>query len=285
MPDLEHLPIGSITPADLLSVLRKMEAHGVLDVSKRLRQQFQDMWTLAIVTGRAASNPATGLNKAMAASPRVKHRAALHVDRLPDLFRLMHSDPDMTEQTRLGLTFILHSAVRTNEIRFGQWSEIDREARLWRIPAERMKMHRPHLVPLTDTSLRILDRLQELAGDSLWLLPGDRPHKPVSENTLLYAIYRLGMKGIATVHGFRGTFSTAAHESGDWKSEWIEMQLAHVKGDKVAAAYNHSDYLQRRRELMAWWSDKLDALEASGIKEASQSLTKKSDTELSDLLV
>lgn len=282
MPDLEHRPIASITAADLLAVLRRMEARGVLDVSKRLRQQFQDMWTLAIVTGRAVSNPASGLNKALAASPRVKHRAALPADRLPDLFRVMHSDPDITEQTRLGLTLVLHSAVRTNEIRFGTWPEIDREARLWRIPAERMKMHRPHLVPLTDSTLRILDRLQDMAGESQWILPGERSNKPISENTLIYALYRSGLKGVATVHGFRGTFSTAAHESGIFKSEWIEMQLAHVKGDKVVAAYNHFDYLARRLELMQWWSDRLDAYEDGG---KSQQVNNSPDTDLSDLLI
>lgn len=264
LPDLEHRPIASITAADLLAVLRKMEGRGVLDVSKRLRQQFEDMFTLAIVTGRATSNPATGLQRALAASPRVKHRAALPAARLPDLFKLMHGDPDMSAATRLGLTLILHTAVRTGEARFGQWTEVDRQQRVWRIPAARMKMHRPHVVPLTDASLRVLDRLKELAADSPWLLPGDRPGRPISENTLLYSIYRLGLKGIATVHGFRGTFSTAAHESGKFKSEWIEMQLAHVKGDKVAAAYNHSEYLKQRGELMQWWSERLDAYEAEG---------------------
>ncbi|WP_299847873.1 integrase arm-type DNA-binding domain-containing protein [uncultured Paracoccus sp.] len=163
VPDLEHRPIASIAATDLLAVLRKMEARGVRDVSKRLRQQFQDMWMLAIVTGRAEANPAIGLNKALSASPRVKHRAALPAERVPELFRIMCGDPDMSRQTRLGLTLILHTAVRTNEIRFASWSEIDREARLWRIPGERMKMHRPHLVPLTDASLRLLDRLQALA--------------------------------------------------------------------------------------------------------------------------
>lgn len=278
LPDLEHRPIAGITAADLLAVLRKMEARGALDVSKRLRQQFEDMWTLAIVTGRAESNPASGLERALAASPRVKHRAALPADRLPDLFRLINSDPDMSESTRLGLTLILHTAVRTEEIRFATWGEIDRKARLWRIPAARMKMHRPHLIPLTDSTLAILDRLKELAGDSEWILPGERPGKPISENTLLYSIYRVGLKGIATVHGFRGTFSTAANESGKWNSAWIEMQLAHVKKDKVAAAYNHSEYLSQRRDLMAWWSEKVDHAEAEG-----RTAAQKSATDLSDL--
>ena len=250
MGDLEHRAIHSITPADLLAVLRKMEDRGALDVSKRLRQQMEDMWSMAVVTGRATTNPAVGLTRAMRKSPRVQHRKALAGAQMPEFFRRLE-DSDLEERTKLGLRLVLHTALRTNEVRGGRWSEIKGD--VWTIPAERMKMHRPHTVPLTPQVRAILKRLREIETGDMIL--------PVSENTLLFGIYRMGFYKKATVHGFRGTFSTIAHDSGLWESQWIEVQLSHLDQDKVRSAYNSATFLPQRKKLMRWWSDLLDTYE------------------------
>lgn len=268
MPELEKRPINSVTPAELLAVLRKMEARGALDVSKRLRQQFEDMWALAMVTDRATSNPASGMQRALTKAPRVQHHKRFTAAQLPLFFHRLDLNKGMDEATRLGLKLAAHVFLRTSELRFANWSEIDWNGAVWRVPAERMKMHRPHIVPLTDTAVGILRRLQELAGNSPWIFPSPdarvRHLKPMSENCLLFGLYRLGFKDVATVHGFRGTFSTIANESGLWRREWIEAQLAHEKSDKVEAAYNAAEYLTQRREMLSWYSDFLNKAESKG---------------------
>lgn len=262
LPALQYRDITTITPIDLLTVLRAMEKRGALDVSKRLRQQFEDMFAMAMVTGRVSSNPAAGLGRALVKSPRVRHRAALAVDQLPEFFSKMEN-ADLADQTRLGLRLAIHTALRTGEIRFGKWSEIHGDQ--WVIPEDRMKMNRPHIVPLTKQVQEILAGLKKIAGDSEYILPNVRePYRPISENTLLFAVYRIGYYKRATVHGFRGTFSTHAHNSGQWKSEWIEKQLSHEDENDIRSAYNAAEYLDHRKKLMAWWSDLIEYKEEEG---------------------
>ena len=139
-------------------------------------------------------------------------------------------------------------------IRFGRWSEIDGD--LWRIPAARMKMTRDHLVPLTPQCLDILDRLREAGKGSSLIAPG--ANGAMSENTMLYALYRMGYAGRGTIHGLRGTASTICNESGLFHDDWIERQLAHVPDDEVRAAYNAAEYLAPRRAMLEWWNDLID---------------------------
>lgn len=141
-PDLEHRPIGSVTSAELLAVLRKIEARGVMDASKRLRQQMEDMWALAMVTGRAENNPASDLQRAMAPSPKTQNYLRLTARQLPEFFRRLSADENMHEGTRLGLKLFAHVFLRTSELRPGQWDEIDTANKLWRLPAGRMKQGR-----------------------------------------------------------------------------------------------------------------------------------------------
>ena len=172
---------------------------------------------------------------------------------MPEFFgRLRNYDGE--KQTRPAVEFVVHTFVRTNEMRLARWSEF--EVDLWRIPGERMKMGREHIVPLTARSLAILRRLRELADGSDWIVPG-RKDQPMSENTMLFALYRMGYHSRATMHGFRTTASTILNERG-FAPDWIERQLAHVPGNKVRSAYNAAEYLPGRRKMMDWWSDYLD---------------------------
>jgi integrase len=145
--------------------------------------------------------------------------------------------------------------VRTNELRGATWAEFGRD--LWRIPAPRMKMSAEHIVPLTPAAQRLFERLRELSGGRALVVPGEKPGKPISQNTMIFAIYRMGYHSKLTIHGFRRTASTILNETGLWDPDWIERQLAHVEANKVRGAYNAAQYLDHRRRMMLWWSDYL----------------------------
>jgi integrase len=161
------------------------------------------------------------------------------------------------------MRFIILTAVRTDELRFAPWNEIedfDGDAALWRIPHERMKMGRPHLIPLAPQAVEILKQARSLYPDSKLIFPSQESRTgAMSENCLLYALYHLGYKGKATVHGFRSTFSTVLNEAG-FNTDHIEIQLAHAEDDEVRAAYNAAQWLSQRRQMMQWWADYLDKI-------------------------
>jgi integrase len=175
----------------------------------------------------------------------------------------------------------MHTMVRTQETRFAEWSEfegLDTDTPLWRIPAERMKMRTEHLVPLSPQAvsfLREIDRANPFraAGNvrlGKFLFPvASSKTCTISENRMLDVMYRIGLRGKATVHGFRGLASTVLNESGQFEPDWIEMQLAHVQRG-VRAAYNSARYLNQRRDMMTWWSNYLDMAEQQGLREGSQ---------------
>lgn len=150
--------------------------------------------------------------------------------------------------------------VRTSEARFATWDEFEGlqgDEPLWRIPAARMKMQREHLVPLSREAGAVLERLRPLAHGSPLVFPAPTRSRVTSENTFLYAVYRMGWHTKATVHGFRGTASTVLKEAG-FNADWIEMQLAHVPRNAVRAAYNSAEYLPGRRKMLQWWADHLE---------------------------
>ena len=173
---------------------------------------------------------------------------------LPELMRKIAAY-DGESQTRLALQFMALTFVRTGEMRFAEWSEIDEAKAEWRIPAERMKMPSPHIVPLSTQALDVIRQLRELNGRWKWVFPSQsNTQKPISENTVLFALYRLGYHSRMTGHGFRGLASTILNENG-FESDWIERQLAHSERDDVRAAYNHAQYLSERKRMMQWWGD------------------------------
>lgn len=260
--------VAEVTAPQILAMLRPVEDRAP-DIAGRIRMTTGAIMRYAIATGRASRDPAADLRGALKPTPRVKHMARIEAGELAEFMRKL-SRYDGEAQTRFAIEFVMHTFVRTNELRFGRWAEIDGD--VWRIPGSRMKMGRDHIVPLTPRSLALLAALKQIAGDSEWIVPGGRTGKPISENTMLFGMYRLGYHGRATIHGFRGLASTVLNESGLWSVDAIEKQLAHEPGDKVRRAYNAAQLLPERTRMLLWWSDYILAA------------SKKSPTDLSDLL-
>lgn len=214
-PALGNRAIDEIEASEVLKVLRAVEARGAQDIAKRLRQKISSIFRYAIATGRAKHDPAANLKGALKPPPRTRHMAALRAADMPDFMqRLRAFDGD--PKTALALELLIHTMTRTNEVRFGRWAEI--EGDLWRIPADRMKAGRDHIIPLSRQAKAILERLKALAGTSEWIAEGSRG-KPMSENTMLFALYRMGYHSRATTHGFRSTASTILNESELWRAD------------------------------------------------------------------
>lgn len=258
-PAIGNIEIDKITPPMILSILRKVESRGALEIARKVLQLTNAIFRYGVQTGRVTYNPASDM-KGVLKSRKVKHMNALSQNELPEFLNaLTQSDIHIT--TKLALRFTILTATRTLEVRGAVWNEIDMENMLWRIPLERMKMDSPHNVPLSQQAMAILERAGKLFGKAGYIFPGIRQgSERLSENTMLYALYRLGYHGRATVHGFRSTFSTIANESG-FPPDVIEKALAHEQRNKVRAAYNRSEYLPQRVELMQWWADMLDQME------------------------
>jgi integrase len=212
----------------------------------------------AIATARAERNPVPDLRGALK-TPVAKHHAYLKAADLPDFLQKLDAY-DGAVETKLALRLLMLTFVRTTELRAAEWTEIDWDKAEWRIPAERMKMKEQHLVSLSRQSLVVLRELQKHTGNRQHLFPNQ--HKPddfMSENTMLYALYRMGYHSRTTGHGFRSTASTILNENG-FMPDVIERQLAHTERNSVRAAYNHAQYLPERRKMMQWWADHLDSL-------------------------
>lgn len=247
-------PIAQITAPELLLALRKIEDRGALDIAKKMRQTCGQIFKFAIASGLAERNIALDLQGALK-TRKAKHFNTIEAKELPQLVQKIEQY-EGNIQTKLGLQLALLTFVRTTELRGARWEEIDFENKIWEIPAQRMKMKTKHLVPLCKQSLEVLKNLQDINGNREFIFPNrQNPDKFISENTLLYAMYRLGYHGRATVHGFRSLASTVLNESGLFKEDVIERQLAHGERNKVRAAYNHAQYLDDRREMMEWWGE------------------------------
>lgn len=254
-PKLGNRPIAEIAPPEMLTALRAIESRGAHDLAHRVQQVCGQIFTYAIVTGRAERNPVNDLRGALTPVTK-KHNAYLKAEDLPEFLKKMNAYD--SPQTRLAMKFLLLTFVRTGEMRGALWSEIDMKKAEWRIPAERMKMRDPHIVPLSKQAVAVLEELKPLTGHWQHVFPNQ--HKPMgqmSENTILYALYRMGYHGKSTGHGFRATASTILNEHG-FKPDVIERQLAHAERNSVRKAYNHAQYLPERREMMQWWADYLD---------------------------
>jgi integrase len=259
-PELGATPVADLTAPVVLDAIRKIEKRGSLEVAARVKQRVSAVLRYAVATGRATSDPTRDLRGALKAPERVKHRAALLAPDLPAFFEKLAAY-DGHPQTKLAIRFCLLTAVRSAELRGALWSEIDEKAAEWRIPAERMKMREAHIVPLSAQALAVLRELRTLTGNREHLFPNvAKPTTAMSENTVLFALYRMGYHGKATGHGFRTTFSTTLNEQGV-PPDWIERQLAHKERNAVRAAYNRAGYLPERRKMMQQWADYLSAVE------------------------
>lgn len=259
-PKLGRRPIADITPPEVLEALRVMEDRGTLETARRMMQSCGKIFMYAIATGRAERNPVPDLRGALK-TPVVRHYSFLKAGDLPKYLKKLDGY-DGNPLTRLALRLLLLTFVRTSELRGAEWAEIDWKKAEWRIPAERMKMKELHIVPLSKQAIAVLRQLQKLTGDRRYAFPNlHNSSACMSENTMLYALYRMGYHSRTTGHGFRSTASTILNEHG-FRADVIERQLAHSERNTVRAAYNHAQYLPERREMMQWWADYLDQVAA-----------------------
>jgi integrase len=262
-PALGTLPITDVTAQELLAALKRIEKRGATETAHRVLQRCSAVFRYGIASGRCPGNPAADLRGALKPHKR-NHRAALSEKQLAEFFGKLKEYTGRPE-TRIGLRLIALTFVRPGELRAAEWSEFDVEKAEWRIPAARMKMRAPHIVPLSRQAIEALEELRPLTGSGQLLFPNQSEHdRPMSENTLLYALYRMGYHSRATAHGFRATASTILNEQG-FRPDVIERQLAHAERNKVRAAYHRSEYLEERRVMMQHWADYLDGL-AGGAK-------------------
>ena len=256
-PALGNMPIDQIKGKDVLACAKKIEARGAQEMAKRSIPLAGRIFRFAIRKGLIENDPTPHLHEAL--KPRkVKHMARLDISEFPPFLERMdryHGNPVIKTALQLmTLTF-----VRTAELRMMEWSEIDFENKIWRIPAEKMKMALPHLVPLSTQAIELLESLLPLTGRKQYVFYNHSTAKPMSSNAILCVIRTMGYNGKMTGHGFRGLASTTLHEQG-YMHDAIEIQLAHRVGNAVSQAYNHAQHLEYRIKMMQEWSDFIDGL-------------------------
>ena len=264
-PALGARPITAIEAPEILQVLRGVEARDRLETARRLRAIVGSVFRFAVATGRACNDPTAALRGALIA-PTVRPRAAIvEPTALGELLRAISGHNGMPE-VRSGLQLLALTFVRPGELRGAEWAEIDFGAAIWTIPGARMKMRRPHRVPLARQTITVLKNLRAITGQAELILPGARGRgRPLSENTLNAALRRLGYtKDQMTSHGFRAAASSILNECGLWNPDAIEAQLAHVEGNAVRRAYARAEFWDERVKMMQWWADRLDEMEQGG---------------------
>jgi integrase len=263
-PCLGARPIAEIEPPELVAMVKAIEARGAGDLAKRALETAGQIFRYAIAHGYASRNPVAEFKPADVLKPTRKvNLARVDAKELPALLRAIEVYRGKVV-TRLAIKLLALTFVRTSELIEARWEEIDFQAGRWNIPAQRMKMDTPHIVPLSRQAIEVLEMLQTLTGAGDLLFPGDRdPKRPMSNNTILLALDRMGYRGRQTGHGFRGLASTLMHEQG-YPHEHIELQLAHTPRNAVSAAYNHALYLEPRARMMQDWADYLEQTQRGG---------------------
>lgn len=257
-PVLGARPLAHIKPRDVVAVVKAIERRGAGEVADRVLNRVRAVFRYAVAHELIEMNPMGDLRAGELLKPRaVVHRLALAEKDLPSFLAKLaayEGDPITVAALRL----LMLTAVRPGELRGARWAEIDIDAAVWRIPAERMKMRAPHLVPLSRQALEVIESARPLSTGRDLVFPSPyAPGKALSENTFNSALARMGFKGYATAHGFRALFSTVANERGH-DSDVIERQLAHIERNKVRAAYHRAEYVTERAALLQWWADFLD---------------------------
>lgn len=255
-PKLGDLTIDAVMAPDLVRMVKAIEARGVGDLAKRALETTGQIFRYAIAHGYCDRNPASDIKPRDVLRPVASvNLARIDAAQLPALLRAIEVYRGKVV-TRLAVRLMALTFVRTSELIGAQWCEFDTAGRRWNIPAERMKMKTPHIVPLASQALEVLELLRTVTGGGELLFPGER-QGTMSNNTILFALKRMGYGGVMTGHGFRGLASTLLHEQG-WPHEHIELQLAHAPRNAVSAAYNHALYLEPRAKMMQEWADFLE---------------------------
>jgi integrase len=271
--------IAELKTRDLLIPIKAVEMSGRLEVAARLQQRTTAIMRFAVQSGLIDYNPAQEIAGAVATAKR-QHRAALELNRIPEL---LHRIDTYTGRplTRLAVELTLLVFIRSSELRFARWSEVDFETAMWTIPGEReplegvkhshrgSKMRTPHLVPLSRQALTILEKIKSMSGNRELIFVGDHdPRKPMSENTVNKALRMMGYDTKVEVcgHGFRTMACSSLIESGLWSKDAVERQMSHQERNSVRAAYIHkAEHLGERRLMVQWWADYLDANREKGV--------------------
>ncbi|HHV2198696.1 TPA: tyrosine-type recombinase/integrase [Escherichia coli] len=272
-PAIGHLPVTTLKTQHFTALLRVIEDKGFLEVASRTRQQLCNIMRYAVQQGLTENNPAQHL-EGVTAPPVKNHYPALPLERLPELFERIGDYRQGRQLTRLAVVLTLHLFIRSSELRFARWGEIDFRNKIWTIPATReaiekvrfsgrgAKMRTPHIVPLSRQAIAILKQIQEISGHLELVFPGDHnPYKPMSENTVNRALRLMGYDTKTDVcgHGFRAMACSALVESELWSRDAVERQMSHQERNSVRAAYIHrAEHLDARTAMMQWWSDYLD---------------------------
>lgn len=264
-PSIGSLPISEIEAHQIVETIKAIAERGALDIAKRAHQTIGQVFRYAIAhnkDSKATRNPASDIKPSDIIQSRAKQNyARVELKELPQLLRALDASNSQA-LTRLAVKFIGLTFVRTSELINARWEEFDLEDKQWRIPAERMKMKTPHIVPLSRQALQVIEQLQPISGHRELVFPNQNGNnKPMSNNTILKALELAGYKGRMTGHGFRGLASTALHEQG-FDHQHIELQLAHQERNQVSASYNHATYLEPRATMMQHWADYLDEVKA-----------------------
>ena len=261
--DFGNKSFSEITSPMVLQCLRKVEAKGNYETAHRLRSRIGSIFRYAVASGITETDPTNALRDALI-RPTVQHRAAITDPKALGALLASLDDFEGQATTRIALRLLAILAQRPGEIRHARWDEIDFEAAIWSIPAEKMKMRKPHNVPLPALALTLLDELRPITGAGVLLFPSLRSwQRPMSENTLNAALRRMGYSGDEmTAHGFRASFSTLANESGLWNPDAIERALAHVEKNEVRRPYARGEHWDERVRLAEWWAGFLGELRA-----------------------
>ncbi|HEL4541600.1 TPA: tyrosine-type recombinase/integrase [Escherichia coli] len=277
-PVIGNLPVSELKPRHFIDLLKGIEEKGLLEVASRTRQHLSNIMRHAVHQELINTNPAANLG-GVTTPPVRRHYPALPLERLPELLERIGAYHQGRELTRHAVLLMLHVFIRSSELRFARWSEIDFTNRVWTIPATRepiigvrysgrgAKMRMPHIVPLSEQSIAILKQIKDITGNNELIFPGDHnPYKPMCENTVNKALRVMGYDTKKDIcgHGFRAMACSALMESGLWAKDAVERQMSHQERNTVRMAYIHkAEHLEARKAMMQWWSDYLEACRES----------------------
>lgn len=261
LPEIGNIPIKDITPLHLLHMIRKIENRGAYEMARASRQYCGQILRYAVATGRAERDYTADI-KEVVASRKITHQPALSPDELPEFLKaLRQNECRLYLQTRLALKLLLLTFVRPMELAAAEWKEFDFKNKLWIIPGEKTKMSKDHVVPLSNQSLELFERLKELNGKRAYVFVNqNHPGKHMSRDALSKAVRNLGFQGRHTPHGFRALARTAIREKLNYDSEVIERQLAHLPGTSLGRTYDRTQFIDKRMEMMQDWADYIDTI-------------------------
>ncbi|HDX3271628.1 TPA: tyrosine-type recombinase/integrase [Escherichia coli] len=277
-PVIGNLPVSELKPRHFIDLQKGIEEKGLLEVASRTRQHLSNIIRHAVHQELIDTNPAANLG-GVTTPPVRRHYPALPLERLPELLERIGAYHQGRELTRHAVLLMLHVFIRSSELRFARWSEIDFTNRVWTIPATRepiigvhysgrgAKMRMPHIVPLSEQSIAILKQIKDITGNNELIFPGDHnPYKPMCENTVNKALRVMGYDTKKDIcgHGFRAMACSALMESDLWAKDAVERQMSHQERNTVRMAYIHkAEHLEARKAMMQWWSDYLEACRES----------------------